>query len=372
MKKRLGGLGGKLFVLTAVSAVLAVSACSSSGVSAGGSPAAGGSSTTSGVALKSYTDAAALEADAKKEGTLNIFISPDFQPFLVNGFKKAYPWAKVNYTGVQPDQAAAKLAAEVNSGLNQTDVAGMYPTAVGGFTAKNQLARVQVPNDAQILPTVKDPQGFFFPMTNTSDAFVYNTDLVKTPPKSLADLADPAWANKLVIQTPIGSGTGEQAFAMPYSTWGDAKWTTWLDGLAKNKPQFVDSNSTAFASVLRGDRAICICNYHDFTNAPKSAPLAASFWDQDTFGALGGGVGAVITAKAPHPAMAALWLNYMLDPKGGQAGMVASGRASSIVGVAGGDVLPAGTKIANFNTTLGDLIKRPDFYETAYKKAFGL
>jgi ABC-type Fe3+ transport system substrate-binding protein len=153
---------------------------------------------------------------------------------------------------------------------------------------------------------------------------------------------------------------------------GEAKWTQWLADVAKNKPFFADSNSTAFATVLRGDRAFCICNYHDFTNAAKGAPLAASFWDQDTYGALSGGVGAVITAKAPHPAMAALWMNWMLSPDGGQKGMVASGRASSIEGIAGGDVLPSGTKMANYYDILADLLSRPGYYQTAYKKAFGL
>jgi hypothetical protein len=35
-------------------------------------------------------------------------------------------------------------------------------------------------------------------------------------------------------------------------------------------------------------------------------------------------------------------------------------------------VLPAGTKIANYYDILSDLLARPDFYQTAYKKAFGL
>jgi ABC-type Fe3+ transport system substrate-binding protein len=368
MHLRLNGASARFVLLPACATLLVLTAACTDSASTASAGAAGGSA----VQVKTYTDLAALEAEAKKEGTLDIFLSPDFEPFLVQDFKKAYPWATVNYTGVQPDQAAAKLSAEVNSNLHDTDVAGIYPTAVSAFAAKGQLAKVVVPQDAKLVPAAQDKNNYIHAMTSTSNALVYNTDKIKDPPKTLEALADPKYAGQLVIQTPTGTGTGQQVFAMPYKSMGEAKWTQWLDDVAKNKPFFADSNSTAFAAVLRGDRAYCICNYHDYTNAAKNAPLAALFWDQDTYGALTGGVGAVITAKAPHPAMAALWMNWMLSPDGGQKGMVASGRVSSIVGVAGGDVLPPGTKVANFYDILSDLLARPDYYQSAYKKAFGL
>lgn len=366
MHLRLNGVSKKLVLLATCSTLIALPACTDA---SSGSPGQGGSTASQ---VKTYTDLAALEDAAKKEGTLDIFLSPDFEPFLIQDFKKAYPWAKVNYTGVQPDQAAAKLSAEVNSGIHDTDVAGMYPTAVSAFSDKGQLARVIVPQDAQIVPAAQDKNNYIHAMTSTANALVYNTDKIQDPPKTLEDLADPKYSGDLVIQTPTGTGTGQQVFAMPYKSMGEAQWLQWLDGVAKNKPFFADSNSTAFAAVLRGDRAFCICNYHDYTNADKSAPLAALFWDQDSYGALSGGVGAVITAQAPHPAMAALWMNWMLSPDGGQKGMVASGRASSIQGVGGGDILPSGTKIANYYDILSDLLSRPSYYQDAYKKAFGL
>src|ERR1700704_5370778 len=133
MNGRSAGLLTKV-VLLATGAALAAAGCTSPA-----SPAGAGSSPAT-TALKTYTSESALVTAAKKEGTLSLIIAPEYVPFLVNGFKKAYPWAKVNFTALEPDQAAAKLLTEVNSGINDTDVVGVWPTALGTFEAKGQLA----------------------------------------------------------------------------------------------------------------------------------------------------------------------------------------------------------------------------------------
>jgi ABC-type glycerol-3-phosphate transport system substrate-binding protein len=98
--------------LTALAIVIAASAIG------GLSPAAAADD------VQTYTDLAALEAAAKEEGTLNIYTAPEYD-FLITGFKEAYPWATVNFTGLEPPETAAKVTAELGAGVNNVDIANL-------------------------------------------------------------------------------------------------------------------------------------------------------------------------------------------------------------------------------------------------------
>lgn len=318
--------------------------------------------------VKTYTDLAALEAAAKAEGTLNIYTAPEYD-FLVTGFKKAYPWATVNFTGVEPPETAAKFTAELGAGVNNVDIVNLKLPQIQQFIAKDALARIAVPNDSLVPDELKDPDGYTHPETSSHTALVYNTDLVKEPPKTLAELADPKWKGEVAIDSPTGGSTGSQVLALARAELGDEGWKTWLKGLADNQLNITKSSSASFDAVLRGDSAVCACGYHDFTDRDPNAPLGAVFYDQEGQGIITALAVAVVPKNAPHPNMAALWLNWMEAPDGGQPGFAASGRAP-VVDFPGNTVsLPAGTKVAPVWTALGSYFKDPDSYNKIISEA---
>jgi ABC-type Fe3+ transport system substrate-binding protein len=152
---------------------------------------------------------------------------------------------------------------------------------------------------------------------------------------------------------------------------GDEKWQAWLKGIADNQPNITKSSSASFDAVLRGDSAVCACGYHDFTDRDPNAPLGAVFYDQDGVGVITALAVAVVMKKAPHPHMAALFLNWMESPQGGQPGFVKSGRAP-VVDFPGNTVqLPAGTKVAPVWEVLGDYFKDPDSYNKVMGSILG-
>jgi ABC-type Fe3+ transport system substrate-binding protein len=311
--------------------------------------------------VQTYTDLAALEAAAKEEGTLNIYTAPEYD-FLITGFKEAYPWATVNFTGLEPPETAAKVTAELGAGVNNVDIANLKLPQIQQFIAKDALARIVVPNDALVPDELKDPDGYTHPETSSHTALVYNTDLVKEPPAGLAELTDPKWSGEFAIDSPTGGSTGSQVLASQRTVMGDEQWKKWLQGLADNKPNITKSSSSSFDAVLRGDSAICACGYHDFTDRDPNAPLGAVFYDQNGQGIITALAVAVAMKAAPHPHMAALWLNWMESPEGGQPGFAKSGRVP-VVEFPGNTVgLPAGTKVAPVWKVLGDYFKDPDSY----------
>jgi ABC-type Fe3+ transport system substrate-binding protein len=359
VKSRSAKLGWSL----GVAVVLAVSAtaCGSS------SPRSSAGSTS---ANRTYTDVSQLEAAAKKEGKLNLYVAPEYQPFLTKGFKAAYPWVNMVVTPVEPPQAQAKFQAELDAGVHQADVVGLKEPALAGFVAKGAIAKVSVPNDSLVNASLKDAAGMTHPMTATETALIYNTKLVSAGPKDLADLAQPDWKGKLAVDDPLGGSTGAQVFASERKVLGDASWQQWLSGIKANKPSLTDSGSTSFESVLRGDRAICVCDAHDFSDAKPGSPLGIDFYNQDAGGIVVTPTIAVVAAKAPHPAMAALFLNWVESPTGGQQGFIDSGR-SPVVEVPGAkSVVPSSVKIAPLFASLGDYYADPDSYNSVFKKYF--
>jgi ABC-type Fe3+ transport system substrate-binding protein len=328
-----------------------------------------GSSTTD--ASKDWKDVSALEAAAKKEGTITLYIAPEYQPFLVKGFEAAYPWAKMNVSPQEPPQAAAKFQAELNAGVDRADIVGLKEPQLEPFTSANAVAKVSVPNDKLVDADLKDKAGYTHPITATETALIYNTKLVSSGPKDLTALADPDWSGKLAVDEPLNASEGGPVFASLRHALGDAGWDKFLAGIAANKPYLTDSGSSSFEAVLRGDRAICLCEAHDYADAKKQgAPIGIDFYDQDGAGIVVTPTIAVVPTHAPDPAMAALFLNWVESPTGGQQGFIDSGR-SPVVKVPGApEVVPSSVKEAPLFDVLGDYYDDPESYNEAFKKYF--
>ena len=122
--------------------------------------------------------------------------------------------------------------------------------------------------------------------------------------------------------------------------------------------------------MLRGDGAICVCDAHDFTDAKPGSPLGIDFYNQDASGIVVTPTIGVVSSKAPHPAMAALFLNWLESPTGGQAGFVESGRSPVVQVPSAKAVVPSTVKIAPLFDSLGDYYTAPDSFTVAFKKYF--
>jgi iron(III) transport system substrate-binding protein len=344
------------------------------GVAACGSSSSGGSTASAGTAAHPivYSDENSLVTAAKKEGTLNVYMAPEFTDFLAKGFMQAYPWAKVNVTGLEPPAAAAKWATEVSAGVKNADAVSIYITQVKQFTDKSAISAIQVPDDAKVVPPLQDANHFFHASIEFPYVLLYNTKLLPNGgPADLADLTQPQWKGKLVMDNPALGGPGGLTMAAMKGVIGSG-WQQWLQQLKANNVDLTDSSSSSYDAVVRGERPLCICSYHDFIGQAAGTPVAAGFYNQGSTGVIPQAGCMVVPAKAPHPAMAALWVNWVLSATGGQAAIASSGRTPTEQNVPGADKVsvPPNIKVASFDV-LSDYLKNPDQYNDVFKSVFG-
>lgn len=358
-----------------VVASLAIAGCSSSGNSS--SPSGGdGSGTTDSSGVTTYASEADIIKAARAEGgELNIYQGSD-DLVWDKAFKKKYPWVKINQTDLEPNQAAQKWATELSAGVHNMDVINTYVTQHDQFTSEpGKVQPLIVPNDKLVPKMYQDPTHQYHVFQLTPSALLYNTKLLPNGgPEDLLDLAKPEWKGKLVIDNPTDGGASALAMAVVKKELGgdEAKWEEYMKAVVANEPEITDSTSTSYDDLVRGERALCLCSYHDYVSQAKGTPVAADIENQKSTG-LAQQANLLMAAKdAPHPAMAALWINWMLDPTGGQAQVVDTGRQASVPSATNGKstALPPGTKVAPF-TSLGSYISDPNPYNDTYQSIWG-
>jgi iron(III) transport system substrate-binding protein len=203
----------------ALAAAAAVAACG------GGAPSApstsGGQATTGGAAatapvpanVKKVEDAVAdlapaqreqkLRELAKAEGAqvnLDTSLSDLVVAPLEKAWKQAYPDVKLKLYRASSEDVTARVLAERDAHRSGADLVETNGTNMVTFQNRKDVLVPYTgsPNAAAI------PKEYRFP-TFTADrvekfTIAWNTKLVKDPPKSFADLADPKWSHKLAME----------------------------------------------------------------------------------------------------------------------------------------------------------------------------
>ncbi len=309
-----------------------------------------------------------VAAGQAEGGTLNAYLASEYD-FLVSGFLAEYPWAKVNYTQLSAGASASRLFLELSSGSYQADVAGSQTSRAQQFIAGNYLAKIEVPNDAGYLPGIQDPGSFTHPMNLSIRVIGYNSALVPAGPTTLAELADPKWKGALVMDDPSLGAAGTDLLATQRVVMGDEAWEAWLQAFKANEPLIVRDGGEAYAMVLSGERSLCICQIQDILNQAEGTPVAYTPYNQDSYGLISSPIVALTPAQAPHPAMAALFLNWMESPAGGQLAFCQASRTPAVpvpdckVGI------PDDVKVTSIST-FEDYFNNPTAYTDKFKALF--
>ncbi|MBV8912244.1 MAG: extracellular solute-binding protein [Acetobacteraceae bacterium] len=168
---------------------------------------------------RSFVLAAALSAallgPAQAETTLNVATAGDqnmvdyINDYLGPRFEKAHPGVHVRAIGTGPGDAGSlaieqKLSAEAKSGAPSwdIDVAVIHQRGAANMVGEHLLAkyRDQVPTSALVTSEKAnnalgtDVSGYVLPMFDSQVAIAYNPAVVKSPPRTYAELVE--WAKK--------------------------------------------------------------------------------------------------------------------------------------------------------------------------------
>lgn len=293
-------------------------------------------SLTLGVSLFAMTASAAsadamadLQAAAKKEGNLTVITLPhDWCGYgaVIDGFKKKYPEIAVNELnpdGSSSDELEAVRANKGNTGPQSPDVLDIGLSFGPKAKQEGLLQPYKVATWDSIPASAKDADGFWFGDYYGVMALIVNTDMVKNVPADWSDLMKPEYKGAVALTGDPRSGNqGLMSVMSAGIAMGGAPGA---DSAAKGLEFFAALNKAGNFVPVGGKTG---------TIAQGATPIVAA-WDynalawRDTLagnpktaviipksGTLAGVYVQAISAYAPHPSAAKLWMEYLYSDEG--------------------------------------------------------
>lgn len=299
------------------------------GLSAAALPAfleACGSSTTtiaSSANMVGPVDMQTLITNAKKEGKLQaIGIPPEWADYkdILNGYSSKY--VTVQYQAEAEYSSAQELEVFKNSQHHPHGDIGDVGFSFGPQVIRQELVTpYKHAKWADIPDNLKDPNGYWCTEYWGTQAFVINTDLVKTPPTSFKELLSGSYKNMVGIDGDPRQATDafmavySAALAMSGST-NDIQPGIKYFAQLKQKGNFTPARSS-IANITTGEVAIGVMWDYlglGFRDQLKGKPNLTVVIPSD--GSIAGPYIAIINKTAPDPYAARLWMEYIFSDEG--------------------------------------------------------
>ena len=272
---------------------------------------------------------AELEAAAKAEGTLTTIALPDSwcgYGDVIAGFKAKYP--EIAYNGLNPDAGSADeieaiKANKDNKGPQAPDVIDVGLSFGPSAMAEGLLQPYKVSTWDTIPDSAKDADGHWYGDYYGVMSFAVNTDLVPNPPTSFADLLKPEYAGQVAL---AGDPRASNQAILGIMAAGIARGAEpGADGAAAGLQFFKELNEAGnFVPVIgkagtlaQGTTPIIIqWDYNALATRDELAgnPPVAVVVPSDAV--LAGVYVQAISAYAPQPNAAKLWMEYLYSDEG--------------------------------------------------------
>jgi len=257
-----------------------------------------------------YGSKEVIEA-AEKEGSLTYYTAnfTEVEQEVVKEFNKTFPKIKVAIVRAPGGQLITRIKTEAAAGKLGADVVDHSDRGLMK-DIENLFADYTPPNAADYRPdALMSPK--FWPGVTLGWAIAYNTQLVKNPPKSWADLTKPEYNNKQIGQVvgPSG-GTTWTRVMFERQVLGEDYWAK----QAATKPILYPSGAPTSDSLVRGEISIAPLLYNIiYTKIVEGAPAEAIFAPE--------GVPIIpyadgITKTSKSPNAAKLFMNWRLSKEG--------------------------------------------------------
>jgi len=279
-------------------------------------------------AIAAAEPSADLIAAAKKEGTLTTIALPHNwcgYGDVIAGFKAKYGIEvnELNPDAGSGDEIEAIKANKGNTGPQAPDVIDVGLSFGPSAKAEGLIQPYKVSTWDSIPDSAKDADGYWYGDYYGVLSFVVNTDIVKNVPKDWADLKKPEYANSVSLAgDPRASNQAVQA--------------VYAAGLAageKDATKAGEAGLSYFAELNKAGNLVPVIG-KSASLAQGSTPIVVA-WDYNglswrdslngnppvevvvpTSGVVAGVYVQAISAFAPHPNAAKLWMEYLYSDEG--------------------------------------------------------
>ena len=324
-----------------------------------------------------------LTAECQKEGQLNVIALPHYwadYESMINGFKAKY--------GVKIDEANPEGSSqeEIDSanqlkGTNRSpDVFDIGLAVAAKYHGTGTFAPYKVRTWSYNAGSSAVPSAEYTPNYTGTMTIGYDGSLPTIT--KLDDLLKPAFKGKVTINgDPLGSSAGLNSVFMVNAALGGtfddvSPAVAWFKKL-KDAGNFINVNPTE-ATIASGQTQVVMDNGYIAAGIAKKFKAAGRSWKSFTPAAVGSTYNSAISAWAPHPACARLWLEYTLGEEGAsvwaQGGatptlwtwMLKAGRAP-----AAGVAVIGKSKVAASKATADQSTKAREYLKTTWAAAVG-
>lgn len=263
-----------------------------------------------------------LIAACKKEGQLNVIALPHYWANygdMIEGFKKAYG-VKVDEANPEGSSQEEIDAANTNKGTNRSpDVFDIGIAIADKYAGTGTFAPYKVKLWSYLTgAAATSPTGEYTPDYTGTLTIGYDGTLGTIT--SLSDLYLPKFKGKIALNgDPLGSSTGLNGLFMINKALGGTfdditKGVAFFKKL-KDLGNFINVNPTE-ATIASGQTPVVIDNGYVQAGVQKQMAAAGKSWKMYTPALVGSTYNMAISAWAPHPACARLWLEYTLGETG--------------------------------------------------------
>ncbi|WP_030903056.1 ABC transporter substrate-binding protein [Streptomyces sp. NRRL F-5126] len=258
-----------------------------------------------------------LLAQARKEGKLLWYttFADDDVAEMVSAFEKTYPGVKVEALRLSADKLPSRLVTEQRGGKFNADVISADSEPVYQLIKVGTLAPYRVPEIPPLPPQLEDlPDGYRNVVYVNTSTIAYNPQAVAAQhlpvPTELADLTKPAWKGRFSIDPKAINWYEGLISAM-----GHDKALRLVKKLGDNEPRLVESHTQSLTEVQGGEPA-AVANAYGYKAAAlkEKTPERLAFSNPNPLPSAA--VLEELAKKAPHPAAAKLFIDWIMSKEG--------------------------------------------------------
>lgn len=210
----------------------------------------------------------ALAACAGDDRERLVVYSPHGQELLAAyeaAFEEAHPEVDVVWLDMGAQDAYDRIRTERAN--PQASLWWGAPQTLFTRAAEEGLLAAYTPSWAAAVPAdARDPQGRWFGTFLTPEVIAYNTERLDSTsaPADWDDLLDPRWEGRVVIRSPLASGTMRTIFgAMILRQPSEEEGMGWLARLDRNTADYPADPTQLYLKLARGEGDVTLWNLPD-------------------------------------------------------------------------------------------------------------